>query len=255
MKKGIVIITIGIIGCLIAVFALTQRTSGEETANAENAGEQTVLEKPDTLITINTSHEGLTVFYPKYKSIDLVCAISSPEDDSTAIFCCPAAFTGDFLNEFKHFNIAGNHVSGGELHKGYSCEKNTGAFVWYKGKWEFLLKNYATELKVAADSSGMAVGQNMIIHNHVKQPLFRSNSFQYRALCELEGKLCIIQSNESIRYSDFVDMLSQAGVKHALYLDMGGWNHSWYREYEDSALTYIHNHPHKNYTNWLTFYR
>jgi hypothetical protein len=155
----------------------------------------------------------------------------------------------------KHTNIAGNHVSRGELHKGYSCRKNTGAFVWYKGKWEFLLKNYATELKVAADSSGMAVGQNMIIHKHVKQPLFRSNSFQYRALCELEGKLCIIQSNESIRYSDFVDMLSQAGVKHALYLDMGGWNHSWYREYEDSALTYIHNHPHKNYTNWLTFYR
>ena len=75
----------------------------------------------------------------------------------------------------------------------------------------------------------MGVAQNMIIHNFRVQPLFRKNSFQYRALCELDGKLCIIQSNQSVKYQDFVDMLIETGVKHALYLDMGGWNHSWYR--------------------------
>ena len=117
------------------------------------------------------------------------------------------------------------------------------------------MKDYASELKIAADSSGMGVAQNMIIHDFNEQPHFRKNSFQYRALCELDGKLCIIQSNQSVKYSDFVDMLKEAGVKHALYLDMGGWNHSWYRKWDNSKPTYIKNNPHKYYTNWLTFYK
>ena len=95
----------------------------------------------------------------------------------------------------------------------------------------------------------------MIIHNFRVQPLLRKNSFQYRALCELDGKLCIIQSNQSVKYQDFVDMLIETGVKHALYLDMGGWNHSWYRKWDNSEPIYIRNNPHKYYTNWLTFYR
>jgi superoxide dismutase len=117
------------------------------------------------------------------------------------------------------------------------------------------MKNYASEIKIAAGASGMGFAQNMIIHNFEEQPLFRKNSFQYRALCELDGKLCIIQSKESVKYRDFVDMLMAVGVKNALYLDMGGWNHSWYRKWENSKPSYIHNNPHKYYTNWLTFYR
>ena len=209
----------------------------------------------DSLIVIDDSNEGLTIYYPQYKSIDLVCGASSPEYDDKAIFCCPAAFTGETILEFKHTNIAGYHVSKGEFHRGYTCKPNTGAFVWYNGKWKFLLKDYASELKMAADSTGMGVAQNMIIHDFNEQPHFRKNSFQYRALCELDGNLCIIQSNQSVKYSDFVDMLKETGVKHALYLDMGGWNHSWYRKWENSDVTYIRKNAHDYYTNWLTFYR
>lgn len=209
----------------------------------------------DSLLVIDTSREGLTLYYPQYNSIDLVCGAASPEEDSKAIFSCPAAFTGETILEFKHTNIAGHHVSNGEFHRGYACKPNTGAFVWYNGTWKFLLKDYASELKIAAESAGMGVAQNMIIHNFEEQPLFRKNSFQYRALCELDGKLCIIQSNQSVKYSDFVDMLKETGVKHALYLDMGGWNHSWYRKWDNSKPTYIKNNPHKYYTNWLTFYK
>lgn len=209
----------------------------------------------DSLIVIDSSHKGLTIFYPQYKSIDLVCDVSSPQGDCNAIFCCPAAFTGEVINEFKHTNIAGHHVSGGELDYGYACKINTGAFVWYNGKWKFLLKDYKPEFKKAANSGGMAFFQNMIIYDFVEQPLFRKNSFQYRAICELNDKLCVIQSDESIKYREFVDMLKEAGVKHALYLDMGGWNHSWYRKWECSKPIYINNNPHKHYTNWLTFYK
>ena len=44
-------------------------------------------------------------------------------------FCCEAAFTGELLEEFKHSNIADNHICNGKMIKGYSCKANTGGFV------------------------------------------------------------------------------------------------------------------------------
>ena len=226
-----------------------------ELATGFNGWLQAGHKSADSFVVIDESHDGLTIYYPKYSSIDLVYGANSPIEDTKAIFCCPAAFTGEAITKFRHTNLAGHHASNNEFHKGYACKPNTGGFVWYKGKWKFLLNDYVPELKKAVASSGMGVAQNMIIHNFEEQPLFRKNSFQYRALCELDGKLCIIQSQISIKYRDFVDMLMEAGVKHALYLDMGGWNHSWFRKWENSKPTYIKNNPHKYYTNWLTFYR
>lgn len=208
----------------------------------------------DPLINIDTTQDGLAIYYPKFESIDLVCGSYSPVEDENVIFCCAASFTGETLPVFKHSNVAGNHVSGGEYNKGYLCKHNTGAFVWYKGQWKFLLKEYSDELKKAAASSGMGFGQNMIIHDGIIQPLWRSNSFQYRSLCELDGKLCIIQSKESVPYRQYVDMLKAAGVKHAIYLDMGGWCHAWYRKFQHLDVSYINISKHKYYTNWLTFY-
>ena len=208
----------------------------------------------DTLIRINDSYEGLTVYYPKFKSINLVCDTKSPMDDKTAIFSCAAAFTGRRLSEFKHSNRAGNHVSGGKYENGYKCEDNTGAFVWYGGKWKFLLKDYNGQMKKAAEKKGMGFAQNMIIFNGEAQPQYRSNSNIYRALCDLNGNLCIIQSNEKIRYREFVDLLMKAGVTHALYLDMGGWREGWYRMTKESDITYLCKRDNRYYTNWLTFY-
>lgn len=225
-----------------------------ELATGFNGWIEAGYESADPLITIDTTHDGLSIYYPKFVSVDLVCESYSPIEDKNAIFCCAASFTGETLPEFKHSNIAGNHVSGGKYEKGYSCKHNTGAFVWYNGQWKFLLKEYSAELKKAAASSGMGFGQNMIIHDGIIQPLWRSNSFQYRSLCELDGKLCIIQSKESVPYRQYVDMLKAAGVKHAIYLDMGGWCHAWYRKFSQSDVSYINTAQHKYYTNWLTFY-
>jgi hypothetical protein len=260
MKQTILIGATLTLCILIAIWQFASQPkfeslSAHELATGFNGWIETGYKKADSLIAIDNSQEGLTIYYPQYKSIDLVCGPVSQENDQKAIFSCPAAFTGETILEFKHTNIAGHHVSKGKFHRGYACRHNTGCFVWYNGKWKFLLKDYASELKKAVGTSGMGVAQNMIIHNFIEQPHFRNNSFQYRALCELDGQLCIIQSNKSVIYKDFVNMLMKTGVKHALYLDMGGWNHSWYRKWETSKPTHIKNNPHKYYTNWLTFYK
>ena len=174
------------------------------------------------LMLIETTKD-LIIYYPQYSDIDLVCERMPEKTDNNLLFCCEAAFTGEFLKEFKHSNIAGHHVSGGKFYRGYKCKPNTGCFVYYQGQWKFLLHDYIDELKQAAEKGGMGFGQNMIIYNGETQPSFRKlgSRFEYRALCEYQGKLCIIDSNGVVSYASFIESLEKIGVTHALYLDMG----------------------------------
>ena len=208
------------------------------------------------LIHIETTSD-LIIYYPQYTEIDLVCGQMPVKEDKSVLFCCEAAFTGELLKEFKHSNIAGHHVSGGVLYKGFKCKPNTGCFIFYQNQWKFLLHNYTDELNLSADKGGMGFAQNMIIYNGVTQPSFRKlqSRFQYRALCEFKGKLCVIDSKEVVSYASFISFLEQIGVTHALYLDMGdGWNHSWYRD-NGGSVKEIHPKTHSYTTNWLVFKR
>lgn len=97
----------------------------------------------------------------------------------------------------------------------------------------------------------------MIIYNGRVMPRFRKDKPLniYRALCELDGKLCIVEAKQALAYSEFVEKLANLKVKYALYLDMGsGWNYSWYRD----SVGIVHEiHPIKPWskyqTNWIVF--
>ena len=209
---------------------------------------------------VNRKNSGdLVVFTPTYNTVDLVCGKRPNKDTDTSVaYCAAAAFTGECLNSFVHRNVAGNHVSSGVFYRGYALSRtNTGAFVWYQGKWKFLYDSYADELKNAEKHRGMGFGQNMIIFNGRVMPRFRKDKPLniYRALCELDGKLCIVEARQALAYSEFVEKLANLKVKYALYLDMGpGWNYSWYR---DSVGTVHVIHPIKPWskyqTNWIVF--
>ena len=181
----------------------------------------------------------LNVYYPEYTKIDLICGQMPKASQKDVEFCCEAAFTGELLNEFKHTNIADNHICNGEMKKGYRCKANTGGFVWGKGKWQFMRKaDYPTE----ANGWEMGFCQLLIIKDSVVRPIgtkMKDNRNIYRALCEKDGKLCIIESKKVMTYEFFVKCLSAYKVTHALYLDMGrGWNYAWFRD-EDGKVKEI----------------
>ena len=206
------------------------------------------------LMRIETTND-LIIYYPQFLSIDLACGKMPEKTETNVLFCCEAAFTGELFKEFKHSNIAGHHVSGGKFYRGYKCKPNTGCFVFYQNQWKFLLHTYADELKLAAKNGGMGFGQNMIIYDGETQPSFRKlqSKFEYRALCEYHGKLCVIDSKGVVSYASFINSLEKIGVTHALYLDMGrGWNHSWYRD-NNGTVVEIHPKTHSYTTNWLVF--
>ena len=73
----------------------------------------------------------------------------------------------------------------------------------------------------------------MMIHEGKRVQTIRkdANKNEFRALCELSGKLCVIESKGVSSFGDFSQALLDEGVAEAIYLDMGpGWNYSWYRD-------------------------
>lgn len=205
---------------------------------------------------VNTDQ--LMIFYPRFATIDLVCqTMPNPETDTDVLFCCEAAFTGELKLDFSHSNIADPHVSGGKWYKGYTCNANTGAFMWYDGTWRFAKK--PVDLHPVAEKKGMAFCQRLLILDGETQPMWqrmRKNKTQYRALCEVDHRLCIIESKNVITFERFLSLLEQQRVTNAIYLDMGrGWNYAWFRT-DSTRVEKLHPLIQIPFTtNWVVFKR
>ena len=201
---------------------------------------------------------GLIILIPSFSKVDLRCGDLPQISEKDVVLFAEAAYTGAPLEkEFKHVKIAGDHVSNGTRYKGYKCKRNTGAFVYYSGKWKFCFDSYSAELDSAAKYNGAAFAQEMMIHDKVIKSTARpdGNVNTFRALCELDGKLCIIESLNNIRFGDFKSKLKETGVSEAIYLDMGsGWNYAWYRV-DDKTIVVLHPKVHEYCTNWITFFK
>ena len=207
---------------------------------------------------VQTEH--LTFYYPNFKSIDQASGKMPDISDARVEFCCEAAFTGQLLSSFKHSNVADNHVSGGKWYQGYNCRANTGAFVWYQDKWEFMEKKKYLTGKPACQ---MAFCQYLLILNGKQTPMWermRKNRTRYRALCEMDGRLCLIESRKVVTLEFFIRCLMESKVSNAIYLDMGaGWNYAWYRDAKGNAHEIFPESKKASdfqyRTNWVTFYR
>ena len=143
------------------------------------------------------------------------------KSNSSVILVAEAAYTGELLNEFKHSNVAGDHVSKGKRYKGFKCKRNTGAFVYYNGEWNFCHMDCTQEMDKAAENGGAAFGQEMMIHKGkvVESARKDKNKNQFRALCNHEGQLCIAESEGVIPFGDFKKKLLALSVSDAIYLD------------------------------------
>ena len=206
------------------------------------------------------NHDSLTVYYPDYKRIDLVTGKMPSKTDKKVIFCCAAAFTGERLPEFKHSNIAGHHVGSGEFHTGFKCGTNNGIFTWSKSAgarfYNFSHKNSEAPLKAAAAGGGMGFCQSLLFYNGRQfKGCFKPYRWnRYRALCEINGRICIVDCSRNLSFGSFLDGLKKLGVRNAIYCDMGyGWNYSWYRKPGGSVVELFPT-PGKWTTNWIAFY-
>lgn len=240
--------------CFVALSLGCKTGDERSTVEVQSVEDEVFVEEPETVLRKDTM--GLIVLYPQYSSIDLVCGDIPSKNDSSVILFAEAAYTGQCLDTFNHFNVAGDHVSAGRRYRGYRCKRNTGAFVYYNGKWKFCHQPYSNELDSAENHGGAGFGQELMIHYGKLVPIARkdSNQNQFRALCNHDGRLCIIESADILRFGDFKQRLLAFGITDAIYLDMGaGWNHAWYRD--RGKIVELHPKYHDYCTNWITFYK
>jgi hypothetical protein len=100
----------------------------------------------------------------------------------------------------------------------------------------------------------MAFSQIMLVYNGRRCPSHVKGRSRFRALCEKDGMLCIVESRRLQDFDFFVRSVMDYGVTHALYLQPGkGWNYAWYRD--NAGMVHImHPKTHDYSTNWITFY-
>lgn len=229
------------------------------SCRAGNAPEDSI---PHPMMAKVDSTKHLYFYKPDQYHMDIVCGERPDTLDNNVIFCAEAAFTGKIVDSFYHTNIAGNHVCGGEFHKGYECKANSGGFIFYKDNhWAFLKKaDYNAKLKdtniQCAYEQAMVVNNGVVYHPYLMKP---ERQEIYRALCEnKDGELMVVTAKEDIAYEKFVQALvSELDVRNALYMDMGiGWNYSWYRTDDSTFTAFFPMAKWTQYqTNWLIFKR
>ena len=254
------LIMVLVIGC-----CSDRKGVGEVTQNSlDRHIEESSVHRESELVPVEVMDTCmLRIYYPNYSRIDLVCGEMPKKSEDSVILVCAAAYTVKCLDHFEHSNIIGNHVSGGKLYNGapMKLEKGAkacyrGAFSFYDDKPHFAYDNWNVDFHKAAQRGGCGFAQDMMLHqggivNHWRED---SSKNQFRALCLIDGKVAVADSKEVLPFRDFIQNLIRAGATEAIYLDMGGWKHSWYRDGNGKAID-IYPSPTPYGTNWITFYK
>ena len=217
----------------------------------------------------------LYAFYPNYNSISWICGGCPNKDNDCIIYCCAAAFSKDYSVTVCHDKICGPHVYGEKYYDGYHNHLINGAFIYSNGDYSFLHDSLKEKMKMheglsntfgfcqmRLDTTVVSIPSDNIYvelfgvrgYRNLEGRLRISKmKFKYRALCEKDNKLCVIESKEDVSLSQFRKNIKDYGVTHALYLDTGvGWGHSWYRDNNGIVHT-LHPYIHPFNTNWLVF--
>ncbi|MBR1622981.1 MAG: hypothetical protein IJ675_03615 [Pseudobutyrivibrio sp.] len=217
----------------------------------ENLSVEDILPADETLIyDTNTVY----VIFPKYSDVNLVCKNRPSKLDKSVYWCSGAAFQHTVSLDFSQENIEGDHAVSGTLYESKYNKDSYGAFTCVDGQFSFEFDNPTKAIKDAAEAGGSGFMQFGLIHNGENVMDFKFPRVRcYRALAELNGNLCIIDSCRMMRFDDFIDELTRLGVTNALYMDMGaGWNYSWYRNDSGKVVT-LFGLPVPWSHNWIVF--
>lgn len=271
MKRALFICVI--ISIICSCFC--NRTKQTDATNEEKKEKADSLSWPsDSLVIIDTAYYGLRFYYPITATVSWEFGQEPDTLRELLCFACAAAYTGKTVYQnkprgiVKHTDVAGRHIEGGIVYEGYPCENNTGGFVSYGYgvredgvMWDILDREAYLQACSQSPLPHSAFGQELLIYKGERKPFVRKDRPElYRALCRKNNRLCVVDGTHPHLLKSFVDLLLNAGVTDALYLDMGDWKYSWMRlhefDHEHSEAIIIYDKPiGRPYygTNWITF--
>ena len=179
------------------------------------------------------------VIFPEYSEVNLVCETRPSKSDTSITWCSGAAFQHTVSLGFSQVNVEGDHAVKGTLYKSPYNWEGFAAFTYADGQFSFEFDDPSAAIRAAAEAGGSGFMQFGLIRvGEIVMSFERPRPRCYRALAELNGNLCIIDSRRMMHFDDFMEEVQQLGVTNALYLDMGaGWNYSWYRNAAQRVVT------------------
>ena len=194
------------------------------------------------------------IIFPEYTDIELVCEKRPSKSDDSITWCSGAAFQHTVSLGFTQENVEGDHAVNGELFESPYNKKAFAAFTFYGGDFSFEFDEPTAAIKKAAASEGSGFMQFGLIKDQQSVMSFdRPRARCYRALAELNGHVCIIDSVNMLHFDEFMKELKRLRVTNAVYMDMGaGWNYSWYRNAADKVVT-LFGLPVPWSHNWIVF--
>lgn len=167
-----------------------------------------------------------------------------------------ASFTGQRMETFNHSNICGTYLVDSVVYnRNFGITTNIDAsFAYWNDSAYFAKGKDWNLLDSAIKNNGVFFMQKHVLCNGERGQMNLTKSTIYRVLAKYNDKLCVIQNTQPMTYLSFVDKLEEIGVRDAIYLDMGGWKYSWYRNNEGKVIEIFPTSNDTNYqTNWIVF--
>lgn len=194
------------------------------------------------------------VIFPEYSSVDLVCEMRPSKSDKSITWCSGAAFQHTVSLGFSQENVEGDHAVRGTLYESPYNWDSFAAFTCVDGRFSFEFEDPSKAIRAAAEAGGSGFMQfGLIRDGEIVMSFNRPRARCYRALAELNGNLCIIDSCRMMQFDDFMEEVRRLDVTNALYMDMGaGWNYSWYRNAVGRVVT-LFGLPVPWSHNWVIF--
>ena len=224
----------------------------KDSINANRIPISDIVPRDDETTIYNTGT--VYVIFPEYSEIELVCEDRPSKSDDSITWCSGAAFQHTVSLGFTQENVEGDHAVDGELFESPYNKKAFAAFTFYNGNFGFEFRNPTEAIRNAAEAGGSGFMQFGLIEDQKLVMNFdRPRARCYRALAEINGHVCIIDSVNMLHFDEFMKELKRLRVTNAVYMDMGaGWNYSWYRDAADKVIT-LFGLPVPWSHNWIVF--
>ena len=234
----------------IAIWALASHARGGMATRADAAAEHT----PDWLADADTTQPGiyhtsltvdttvLDIYYPVMATAELCLGAPDTADKGILMATLAADLRRDNGRIVGAFVLHGEPLSWGLSKRGY-CAIIDGVVTVGVADNSPLFEQ-ATETGGDFFRQYPAVDGGCAVRNNPENSAFR------RALCSIDGRICIVASAGRMTMDAFACALVQAGVQDAVFL-VGGSADGWYREYDGSVhrlgSTYVRNNRFVNY--------
>lgn len=209
-----------------------------------------------TLDTVHLKHDTLDwslVFYMPHN-----CKVSftnqRPDSLNSQISLSVAcAFTAGNLKE-----VVGDYVCMGKLYQNKK-DVETGLCVILK---DTIIIDYLTDtssyyINLAIKEKGAYFQQMLILKDGdtVECTIFRKQKPTFRrCLAWYNGRAVVIESVDRLSFEDFANALKEAGIRDAIYLDMGTWSDGFVRLKDKTIFSIGHlKYNTKHQTNWLRY--